>query len=267
MPFSHHLQILLSLLLVGAGPVLAGEPVRPHDAVKINYLCRLNNGELAAATIGESKLPPAEKRSPIFVPLQNDAPLSLVAGEGPEVAEMAPQQNEFEDEVAMQIADAVVGKQVAQPFAMTVSAARARYRDNAVLKLARTRQRPREMRMALGEYEALSGSKAEVGQAFALDPDFPGKVVSVNAAEVLLRFAAPPNNLLATPFGTAVVRETETQYLVDIDTKVGALVRSGPMVGRIAAVDEQMFAVDYGHPLAGQDLECEVTVLADGKTP
>lgn len=244
-----------SQLAFASGPIISG------DLVQLHYVCRLENGEVAASTMAESSLGVAEKKSSIFEPIQNDAPLSLQAGLDPK-NQGVPAVVDFSDEIAAQIAHSLVGLQRNEAQTVKVSAARAHYREKAVISMVRVRQRPKELRMLPGEYSKRMGKDAEVGQVFTLDPDFPGKVVSSGENEVLIRFEAPANKKLVTPFGPAMVRESENQYLVDIDVRNEALVRTGPMVGRITAVDEKMFTVDYGHPLGGQDLVCDLSFLS-----
>jgi FKBP-type peptidyl-prolyl cis-trans isomerase 2 len=255
----------LLLIVFFAGPVgaaLAQMPVQPGDQVQVHYICHLLSGELADSTHADAKLAEAGPRARIYQPLENDAPLSFAAGRETSPA-VGPKPHDFEDEIVRQLAQTVVGRARGEHFAVNIDGQQARPRENAKLSLARVRRRPLVLRMAPAEYLARTGREAEIGQAYAEDPDFPGTVDAVEKNEILIRFAGPPGNTLETPFGRAVVRQTEQEYLVDIDVRKGSLVRSGPMVGRIVEVGDTTFIVDYGHPLAGEDFSCEVTILPD----
>lgn len=260
-------QILFFLVLTTitgpSGAAFAEGSARLGDPVRAHYVCRFENGEVAAATLGESKLACGEKRSEIFQPLRNDAPLSLHAGVAPE-SQGGPGVHDFSDEIASQIAHALVGLKPGEKRMVKISADRARYRERAAIAMPRIRRRPVELRLRPDEYGKRTGRQAKVGTAFTLDPAFSGKVVSVTADEVLIRFAAPAANPLKTPFGPATVRVDGNQYLVEIHARRDALVRSGSMLGRVVAFDEKTFTVDYGHPLAGRNLDCEVTILPSG---
>ncbi|OHB32327.1 MAG: hypothetical protein A2X84_02000 [Desulfuromonadaceae bacterium GWC2_58_13] len=240
--------------------------IRPGDSVHLHYVCRFKNGDLADTTLSESRLAQGTKKAEIFRSIQNDAPLFLQAGDAPK-SEGGPSVRDYSDEIAAQIARSLVGMEGSEQQTVKIVADQAQYREKSTISLARVRQRPRELRLMPEEYAKRTGKTAEPGADFTLDPDFPGTVVSVRQDEVLIRFEAPADKTLATPFGPATIRETDTLYLVDIHVRQGALVRSGPMVGRIVSVDEKMFTVDYGHPLAGQDLDCEVTILSSEKAP
>jgi FKBP-type peptidyl-prolyl cis-trans isomerase 2 len=70
-----------------------------------------------------------------------------------------------------------------------------------------------------------------------------------------------------TPFGKGTVKESGNVYIIDIDAKVGALVRSGPMVGRIVEVGEGetgTITIDYSHPFGGESLDCDITLEGIG---
>lgn len=242
------------------GVALANTVIRQGDPVQVHYVCRLKNGEIAAATLDESKLGAVAVRADVFQPVQKDAPLSLQAGIKPKVQNESG-AHDFADEIATQISSALVGLPFDESQSIKISAGRAPYRPQATITLPRVRRRPMELRLLPEEYVNRIGKAAEVGAVFTLDPNFPGTVVAVTGDEILIRFAAPPDKKLETPFGPATVREDGNQYLIDIELQQGDVVRSGPMLGRVVAADARSFTVDYGNPLAGQDLVCEVSIL------
>jgi FKBP-type peptidyl-prolyl cis-trans isomerase 2 len=117
------------------------------------------------------------------------------------------------------------------------------------------------MRLSIEEYTGKTGKVPEVGQSFVLDKLVPGKITEVSDKDILIRFAPAEAKDLATPFGPVTVRETADHYELVIATETGRLVRTGPMAGRISAVDSDMMTIDYGHPFAGETLNCDVKVL------
>jgi len=258
------LLLVFASMPVQTNSVFGDELIRSGDSVQLNYVCRLKTGEVADTTLAESKLASEDKKSSIFQPLQNDAPLSLTAGDDPRPTTVG-KHHDFADVIAEQLARGVVGMRADDHKTVEVMAQEAESRQNGAFSLAKVRRRPKELRLLPAEYKNRTGKEAAIGQEFTIDPAFPGKVVTVSPDEVLISFAAPADKTLQTPFGPATIRETDKLYLVDIDARIGALVRSGPMVGKIVKVDDKMFTVDYGNPLAGQDLYCEVTVLSVAK--
>jgi FKBP-type peptidyl-prolyl cis-trans isomerase 2 len=114
--------------------------------------------------------------------------------------------------------------------------------------------------MPRGDYEFRARKTAEVGQSFAIDPSFPGRVESVTDKEVVIRFSAEPGSVIETPFGTGRIREEGENYKVDIDAREGKLVRTGNKIGRISKVDDKVIVIDYRHPFGYEALICDVTL-------
>jgi len=81
-----------------------------------------------------------------------------------------------------------------------------------------------------------------------------------------LRVSASPEAQIQTPFGPGKVTEAPTDLKITIDARVGSLARTGPLVGRVAAVDDNSITLDYGHPFGGEELNCDVVVEPAAKT-
>lgn len=250
---------LLTLSLCPLARAAAQSPIQQGENVRINYICRLDNDALAATTYREAALDPEEKRSNLFLALQNDAPEEIIAGLSPSTG-TAKKPFDFADAIAAKLSRAVVGLVPGKKHSVTVDARELPTKQNSTIQLARVRRRPKELRMTFEEYRQRTGKEPVVGQAFSIDPAMPGTIASVQAQEVLIRFEAPVGKHIDTPFGPALVKDDDRSYLLEIQVKKGDLVRSGPMAGRISEVNDGAFTVDYGHPLAGEDLHCDVTV-------
>jgi FKBP-type peptidyl-prolyl cis-trans isomerase 2 len=249
-------------LVLGLCPLAKAEkepPVLNGEKVQINYVCRLKNGEVAAATYRDAVLKPEEKRSGIYLELKNDAPLEWAAGQK-KAAQDRSAPFDFADAIADQLGSSVVGLSPGQVHSIEIAAEKTPARPGGAIRLARVRRRPREQRMTAEEYRGRTGKDPEVGQELTFDPAVPGEVVAVNGPEVVVKYRAPVGGHVETPFGRALVKSDDHHYLLEIEIEKGALVRSGPMVGRVVEVDDRFFTVDYGHPLAGEDLVCDVTV-------
>lgn len=133
-------------------------------------------------------------------------------------------------------------------------------RGESSVTLVRVRQRPKEIKLSPNEYKLRTGKDAAVGQDFTTEPYLPGRVESVDEKQVTVRFTAEDGKEVDTPFGKGTIRERPDRYEIVIDAHPGSLVRSGGMVGRITAVTDRGITVDYGHPLGGETLLCDVVV-------
>jgi FKBP-type peptidyl-prolyl cis-trans isomerase 2 len=106
------------------------------------------------------------------------------------------------------------------------------------------------------------GRKPVVGETVQLDTGTKRKVVSVENDEVKVAFEPLSDQPIEGPFGMVTVKDAGDHYVANIDARKGALVSVGPAVGIIAEVGEKNFLVDYAHPFGGEDLQCDVKIVA-----
>jgi FKBP-type peptidyl-prolyl cis-trans isomerase 2 len=252
---------LLAVLLIfsmatGAG---AAEAIKAGEKVRVDFACRLQNGELAAATDPGLSDRPDVARAGIFKKRANAEPLVITAGRD-EAVYGKPGRRGFEGEIVAKLAEAVVGMQPGE--GRTIELSSAVQKDlppgERFLDMNPVRARPKELRMTRDAYQSRTGKEAAVGQGYTVDPALPGKVASVSGEEVVIAFSAEPGSSVETPLGMGTVRDAGNRWEIAIDAKVGGLVRSGNMVGRIVAVEERIINIDYGHPFGGEVLNCDV---------
>jgi FKBP-type peptidyl-prolyl cis-trans isomerase 2 len=239
--------------------------VQPGNQADIHYLCRLQSGEIVAAT---DSVPDDQPKSNVFVKRNEAGPLVITAI-GPDEPFTAKQEDPFEMEIMNRLSNKVTGMKEGEKRHVQVTAEDIPTRDvnNYIVRISRVRTRAKEMKMTVGDYQARTRKSPEAGQAFAIDPAFPGRVETVTDQEVLIRFSAKPGSVIETPFGLGHVREEGQNYTVDIDARKGGLTRAGSMIGRIIDVDDQFITIDYRNPFGNETLTCEVTIekIADAK--
>lgn len=239
-----------------------GEPVvKPGDWVEMRYLCRLKTGEVAASS---DPVAETEKKSAIFKAEEQVAPAFILMAVSPD--EPLPEQlwpGPFESEIQMLLARGLTGMKVGEKRRIELSAKMIPgiNEQEGFAWLAKTRTRPKEMKMPRGDYEFRAQKTPEVGQTYFYDPAFPGKVERVTETDVIIRFTATPGDTIETPFGQGRIREEGDNYKVDIDAKEGTLVRTGNKIGRITKVDDKVITIDYRHPFGYEELGCDVTVV------
>lgn len=256
------LPVLATLVTVGcAGPTV----VRPQDQASLSFTCRLPSGELAVTTRMDSDVA-GEPKAPIYLPRSGDENVTVTAGPRKVVGAETLRQS-FESEVMSRLAAEVVGLKEGEEVSRLLTAERLTGLPENELstRVARVRKRQKEQKLTIDEYERLTGRKPEVGKRFIVDPLMPGKVVSVTDKEAVIIFSPDKRVGVTTPFGPATIRETADQYEIDIETQPGKLVRSGGLVGRVSAVDNNFITLDFSHPFAGETLNCQLKVV--GVTP
>ena len=253
------------LLAGGFSHVAEAREVKAGDSVSVHFTCRLKNGQLAASSRQDLPQPLLDTRSPLFVPRGKGEPVDFVAGE--DILKSARGRGgSFETEIIARLADHVIGMRKGEQKTVEVAAQRRQSSNpgESILEVAKVRRRAKEVRMTVDEFKQRKGVDPVVGQDYTVEPSFPGKVTQVTETEVVVLNAPPPEMQVETPFGRGKVVDAGKQYLIEIDARVGALVRSGGMVGRIVDVGEGergMITLDYSHPFGGEVLDCELTLV------
>jgi FKBP-type peptidyl-prolyl cis-trans isomerase 2 len=240
--------------------------IRADDTADVHFLCRLQSGDIVAAT---DSAPEDQPQSNIFVKRKDETPLAVTA-RAPNDPYTPKREEPFEFEILNRLSDKVIGMQEGESRLVQVTAPDIPIADekNYVIRLARVRTRPKEMKLTLNEYLSRTHTAPEVGQSFVVDPSFPGTVTAVTDQDVVVKFYAKPGDAVQTPFGPGVIREEGPDYKIDIDARKGGLTRTGAMIGRIVDVDERTITVDYRNPFGYETLTCEVTIekIADAKS-
>ncbi len=249
------------LVLCPAGSWSGPQTVKPGDQATVHFTCRLKSGEVVASSYPSVAGDPTLRKSAIFTQRAINTPLSITAGE-PVAASDSGEERGLEGEIVHQLSGAIVGLPVGERQTREIRAGRQKEekKEEFFIRMARIRQRSKEMHFTPDEYRLRAGKAAEVGQPFVIDPAVPGKVSSVTASGVVVRFFAREGEKVATPFGEGTVRELSDRYEIVIDAHRDALVRSGGFVGRIASVDDRFIGIDYSHPFGGEALLCDVLV-------
>ena len=259
-----NMKSLLTLTLMTgtlAGCSSTPAVVQTGDSVDIGFTCRLRNGELAATTRPDNNFV-NDKKSPFYLPRNGPETVTIIAGFQPKDAKQ--DRVSFEDEIMNRLGIKIVGLKEGEQAVLELQAERypAATPKDRYVHMATVRKRQKEIRLSWEEYTNRTGKTPEVGQMLVIDPMVPGKVSEVTEKEVVVQFAPEPGKPLTTPFGPVSVRETSSQYELEITTEKDRLVRTGGMVGKISSVENDGFEVDYGHPFGGEKLSCQVSVAS-----
>jgi len=238
--------------------------VRSGAAVRVHFTCRLGNGETAISTYQALAKDTSIPKSTIFLERDRDTPIKLVAEKNPPRPER-PNMMGFESWLLYRLSSVLVGLTKGEKTTIEINAERLDEHEKGEhsIKMARIRQRPKEVRMTPEEYRNRTGKTPEPGQTYTIDPAFPGKVFSTTENEVLIGFNPENKTKVVTPLGEGAVKEHSDRFDVVINAQPGTLVRSGGIVGRIVNIDERFITIDYGHPFGGETLFCDVLVLSD----
>ena len=232
------------------------------DTVSVSFSCRLPNGELAVTTRSEADVA-GERKSPLYLQRIGPETLEITAAE-------VPRRNgiegikDFELVVLDLLAPKTAGMPVGEKRTLVLDAPRYEGlpKNEESASIPRSRHYKKIITMTPGEYAAVAGHSAEIGQTYFVDPVIPGTVSEVTDKEVVIRTSAKVGDIVSTPFGTGKIQENETEYFFDIEAVKGTLVRSDTMVGRVVNGSDKTIDLDYGHPFGGESLLCDVSVTS-----
>ena len=254
--------------LMAAGDSMDSAVFKDGDAIQMKFTCRDKDGLVTATTEKSITDDPSIKKSSIFFPKKGDAPVISEAGKKNRDV-VAAGHGGYESEIIYQLARLVVGKRPGEIRKVTLKdefVGDAPEQERLVT-LALVRVRTKEVRMTRKDYLDRKRVDPKVGVHYADDSYYSGAVSAVTDSEVVISFAPKYGSEVETPFGKGIIVDAGDKWETRIQAKVGQLVRTGSMVGIIIEVGDKNFVVDYGRPLAGQSIDCDVDVQAAGEAP
>ena len=262
--WARKLMLAVFLLL----PVLAGcatsgsvRQTQPGDIAGIHFQCLLPSGEIAAAT-DDNALGKERLRSNIYIVRSKTEPVRVVVKSSDEKL-IEEKEKPFEDEIVARLAGYLTGLKEGDTRHVELTAQDISLRTKAdyVINLSRFREEPGKTKMIIDRFKSRTGMSPETGKVFCYDSTFDGRVEEVAEKEVVVRLLQKEGAVVKTPFGEGhIISEDADSYKINIDVRVGSLVRSAYLIGRITDVDDKTMTIDYRNPFGGATLSCDVTV-------
>lgn len=253
--------------LAGCATLFPGHTVKQGEKVRTKYTCRLRTGEVVMTTDEKVAKNSSIIQSPFFMPLgthrEYEMASTLIAGSGAGnlYCSSGPQRI-LANEVMARLSEAVVGMKVKERKELEISSVvsadlpdKERY-----ISLSYIDRGPIEVRYSLEELRKQLGKDPEIGDTVSEEEGFVFTVTALDGNEAVVRMSRPKGASLDTAFGPAIFHDKGDHYEIVTDVRVGGLVKTDILLGRIVDVDDQMFRIDYGHPFGGETLVCDVKV-------
>ena len=257
------LVVLLCALTLSACTAASLSPRRPvmaGERILIDYTCRTADGALAATSSKATAEDQALPHSPLFAPLNNYLPASETAPN----SQQSPQLSHtmcFEEMLEMLLARQAVGAPLDTPqtFAIEGELIPGISGGDRYLTMNRSFQKKRRVTIPTGRFEEKFKTPPVPGKTIAMrEPGLSVTVEAVDGDKAVFLYNAEPGAVLPSPFGPGIITQTTDAFEVKTDAKVGTIIRSGGMIGKITGIDETSFVVDYGHSSGFTPLTCEV---------
>ncbi len=246
---------------LAAGCAALQQPVhpRPGQRLTLNYTCRLADGTVAATTVETIGDDPGQQKAVIFHPPREYQPAEIVVPDRPEQVTVE-YFGSFDEKIVQTLTKEAQHLSVGRPVTLELTGA---VPDNIppnerYLKMAINSKRLRRMTVSLDMFRQHYPEQPQPGLAIEQNDKFKTVVERVNDGMVTLLFSAVPGATLESPYGTEHYIQEEDNFTVHLNVREGAVIRTGPLVGRISEVNNDTFTIDYGHPFGGETLSCEV---------
>ncbi len=242
--------------------------VRQNDKVAVSYTCKLADGALAATNERQSAEEQNIIRSPLFSMPDSFGPEVMTATAKPVIDPAGHTEiygfkvKSFEEAVREQLAGRLIGLPYDKecPLRLSADVPKGLSRRDRYLKRYRETSHPKVLRVPLWQVAKRLNEPPAAGASWQGKDGITFVVESVSGKIVKLRREIKSGAVVKTIFGPARIIDKGRFYTIDIEPKVGTVVRSGPLAGRIVKVTDKYFLLDYGNPFGFETLNCRVRI-------
>lgn len=263
--------LLALLILQPLGCAEAPRTAQPGDQILVDYTCRLTDNSLVESTLAQVAGNEGAAKSPIFLLRDSYRPFAFTVPSASEPLATKP----F-DPIELKIGASIANLAAKLPLERTTRVelvsteienfpARDRY-----LEMALSITMPRNREMPIDEFKARYGAAAPVvGAAVGEETEYPGIIRAVSEDMVTIYFSAREGAKMPGPLTTATLRAVDEEtFEARMDVQKGQLIkRLGGLAGRVSAIDDKTFTVDYAQSFGGETLVCDVTLKRQNEGP
>lgn len=251
---------LIIVLLSGCASGPLQKPIAPGDTVQLDYTCRLEDGAILATTHREIAYDEHAHLSYAFIYLKSYQPAVVKTDPGIQPWPK-PMLHPLMDEIAFQLSKQLAGLGYDESHRVTITTGEIPNLPDMerFIQYAKTMRRPKKRSVPKAQFIANTGKEPELGEMLFTDAPVQWKVTGIQSDRVALEYLAEDGLKINMPYGEAVLRDRGDHFDLEIDARVGNLVRVGPYIGRISELDDRVFKADFAHPFGGRTLACEVT--------
>ena len=250
------------LTTFGCASMKPSADIKTGEEIYLHYTCRAESGRLLDTTdkkiAGDDTVekilgfPKKARFDPILLtagkdhPLQPEGPLKL-----------------YRPEIYSRLAHDMVGRERNHPYELIISSDVPKdikdfsryFTTRRIYKASDIRKEP------LAYVKNVTGRVPTVGEVFDYQGEPNTKVVAVDDKTVTYQMIFD-QMVIDTDYGKALVVNKDGKVITTIDAKVGTLVLTNGVMGRIVKVTDDKIKIDYGYPLGDKQLNCSVTATS-----
>ena len=247
-----------------------GKTVQKGERVVVNYSCSSKEFGLFETTDIQVANNPDTAKSRIFIPPKKTEPASIVAG----IKQPGQPDWDLKDltqEIRNKLALTLPGHAYGSVYETTIESEipEGMEENNRFRNIPRQRTVPRFRKIPVEQFVMHFGFDPKEGQLLYSDDKGTSsgcayaRIAQIKNDTVTTELLPESGCTVEAPWGTAhLVDQGDKDQLTSIvDTKIGLLVRTGPVIGEVVNLSKDTIRVDYGHPFAGEALKCQVDIL------
>jgi FKBP-type peptidyl-prolyl cis-trans isomerase 2 len=137
---------------------------------------------------------------------------------------------------------------------------------NIVVEFPRVKTQAKSVRFSPKDYINRYARFPILGSEVNYDVYFNGVVVDVTDAYAELELLPKEKGPITNDFSTTVITEKGEEMEIALTPKIGAPFRAWNKDGKIISSDEEMFTVDFNHPLADESVALDIELVSLTKT-
>ena len=253
-----------TLLFSGCAGLQPARPIAAGEKMQVNFSCGITGKGLVTTTIESVAQDKSVEKSKAFAGRIQYQPVDIIAGkaQGQEPEELKL----LEPEILFHIAEQAPGKLYNTPYDMVLNSELSPtiQDNNRYRMIKRVRYVPKIRTVSPRLYAQKNIPVPKAGEIEKAPDGTPhAKILAVTDTEIKKELIINPGHVLPIDCGdlrTEPGKDDDTVKVI-IDSEVGRLVRTGPIIGRVVEVTGKQIKIDYGHPFAGFPLQCRVQFL------
>lgn len=249
--------------LPARGEKAEAKVVNPGDRAEVHLICKESTGDIILTTYKAVSDDAAKKKSDIYAKPEAFEPLRIVAGKGEQYSGTDPLKT-FNNELAARLSEAIVGMRVGESASLTFKAPvpAGMKKGDRYITLSRIRTLQKTMVRDKSMFSERLRDTLYVGQDFPNAVGLTTKITSIKDEEVTLEYVGSDGDRIETPWGTGILHATDDELKLELNPRVGRLVRTGPYVGRIISVEDKVYTLDFGFPFGNEMIICDISVIS-----
>ena len=238
---------------------IALKQIAKGDTATIDFTCRLDDGSILTTTQKDIAFDEDENLSYAFVGPLEYGPVIIPVGAEVKMPEQ-PIIHPLMAEIGYQLSQNIDGLYYdkTQRVDLTTDEILGLPEGDRLVRFSRTMRRNKIIQVTKEQFVAKAGKEAKIGDIVFPENIIKWKVLDVKGNLIDVQLIAKDGGTVIMPYGPALIRDKGDHYDLEIDNRVGDLVRLGSYIGRIIDQDERLFTVDLSHPFGGRALACDI---------